>query len=165
MSEPWAVAVMVAVLIGAYLLMWQGWRRRSRVQAQLPPLPARLPEADERVGPVEGVYLGTTTSGDWNARVVAHTLGRRSPVWITVTTAGVTLDRTPEPAVRIPAAALHGVRIDRAGGGRATRRDEYLILTWAHGDAMLDTVVRPDRQHDLEKLRACGAELLPQGAT
>lgn len=165
MTEPTAVAVVLAVLVGGYLLMWRGWRRRSRAQSDLPPLPAALPRADVRFGPVEGVYLGTTRSGDWTDRVVVHTLGRRGTAAITVTDAGVTVDRSPEPALYVPAAILRAVRIDRAGGGRAVRHPEYLILSWAHGDAVLDTAVRPDRPHDLEGLRAAGASLLPQGAT
>ena len=38
MTEPTAVAVVLAVLVGGYLLMWRGWRRRSRAQSDLPPL-------------------------------------------------------------------------------------------------------------------------------
>ena len=165
MTEPTAVAVVLAVLVGGYLLMWRGWRRRSRAQSDLPPLPPELPEADVLAGPVAGVYVGTTTSGDWTDRVVAHTLGRRSHASVTITAAGVTVDRSPEPALYVPAATLRAVRIDRAGGGRAVRHPEYLILSWSHGDAVLDTAVRPDHPHDLERLRAAGASLLPQGAT
>lgn len=164
MSEPVAVVVVLAVLVLGYVLMWRGWKRRSRTQVDLPPLPRALPDAERRCGPVEGVYVGTTTAGDWTDRVVVHTLGRRSTASITVTAAGVTVDRSPEPVVSIPATALREVRIDRAGGGRAVHHDEYLILTWFHGDAVLDTAVRPDRHHELEELRAAGAALLPQGA-
>lgn len=164
MNEPMAVAVVLALLVGAYLLMWRGWRRRSRAQAELPSLPAALATAAVLCGPIEGVYVGTTTAGDWSDRIVAHSLGRRSTASITVSAAGVTVDRSPDPVLAIPADALRSVRVDRAGGGRAVRHDEYVILTWEHGDTVLDTAVRPDRHHELEELRAAGATLLPQGA-
>src|SRR5699024_11214546 len=160
-----AVAVMLAVLVGGYLLMWRGWRRRADPPSELPPLPPPLSDAESWHGPVDCVYVGTTTAGDWNDRVVAHTLGRRGAASIQVGAAGVAIDRSPDPAIHIAADALRAVRHDRAGGGRAVRHEEYLILTWTHGHAVLDTAVRPDRHHELEKLRSSVTGLLPQGAT
>ena len=165
MTEPMAVAVMLAILVGGYLLMWRGWRRRADPHGELPPLPPPLSDVETPHGPVDGVYVGTTTAGDWNDRVVAHTLGRRGAASIQVSAAGVTIDRSPDPAVHLAADALRAVRRDRAGGGRAVRHEEYLIVTWVHGNAVLDTAVRPDRHHELEDLRSSVAELLVQGAT
>ncbi len=158
-----AVVITVLVLVGAYALMWRGWRRRGSAQADLPPLPAPLPPGPIRYGPVTGVFLGTTTAGDWLDRIVAHTLGRRSAAEITVTDAGVTIERSPEPVLAIPAGALRAVRVDRAAAGRAVRASEYLILTWSHGDRLLDSAVRPDHRAERDRLHDAIAPLIATG--
>jgi hypothetical protein len=163
-SRGWAVALLALVLAGAYLAMWRGWRHRAARQAELPPLPTALPAAEVLAGPVEAVYVGTTSAGDWLDRVVARTLGRRSPAAVTVTAAGVIVDRTPEPRLDIPASTLRGVRADRAGAHRAGRTDQLLVLTWSHGGRHLDTVVRPRYHRDLEVVRAAVGSLVPGGA-
>jgi hypothetical protein len=159
-SRGWAVVVLALVLVGAYLGMWRGWRRRAASQAAIPPLPAALSAAEALAGPVEAVYLGTTSAGDWLDRVVARTLGRRSPAVVTVTTTGVIVDRTPEPRLDIPASTLRGVRADRAGAHRADRTEQLLVLTWYHGGRLLETVVRPRHRADLERLLSASTTLL-----
>jgi hypothetical protein len=163
-SRGWAVALLALVLAGAYLAMWRGWRHRAASQAELPPLPAALPAAEVLAGPVEAVYVGTTAAGDWLDRVVAQTLGRRSHAAVTVTAAGVIVDRTPESRLDIPVAALRGVRADRAGAHRAGRTDQLLVMTWSHGGRRLDTVVRPRYHRDLEVVRAAVGSLVPDEA-
>ena len=75
--ETWqSVLVLVALVVLVYLAMWRGWRRRA-AKHDLPPLvPAppvsELPEAKLAVG---ARYFGTTLSGDWLDRVIAHGLG------------------------------------------------------------------------------------------
>jgi voltage-gated potassium channel Kch len=164
-SRGWAVVFLAVLLVGAYLAMWRGWRRRAASQSDLPQLPAHLPAADVLIGPVEAVYLGTTSAGDWLDRVVARTLGRRSTASVTITTAGVVVERTPEPRLDIPVSALRGVRTDRAGAHRAGRTEQLLVLTWTHGDRLLETVLRPRRRRDLEALTAAAGPLLPDEAT
>jgi len=163
-NRNWAVAILVLVLAGVYVAMLHGWRRRAASQLELAELPAALPSADALIGPVEAVYLGTTSAGDWLDRVVVHTLGRRSPASVIVTTAGVVIDRTPEPRLHIPVAALRGVRADRAGAHRASRTEQLLILTWIHGGRLLETVVRPRHHRDLGALTAAASSLVPDGA-
>jgi hypothetical protein len=164
MSRGWAVALLALVLAGAYLGMWRGWRRRAASQADLPALPAALPAEQALVGPVEAVYLGTTSAGDWLDRVVARTLGRRSPALVTVVRAGVIVDRTPEPRLDIPVSALRGVRADRAGALRAARTEQLLVLTWSHGGRMLETVLRTRHHSDLEAVRAAVRPLVTDEA-
>ena len=164
MSRGWAVALLALLLVAAYFGMWRGWRRRASSQAELPALRGQLGAAPVLAGPVEGVYLGTTSAGDWLDRVVAHTLGRRSPASVTVTTAGVIVDRTPERRLDIPVSALREVRTDRAGAHRAGRTEQLLVLTWAHGGRRLETVVRPRRHTDLEPLKAAASRLVADEA-
>ncbi|HEX2361147.1 MAG TPA: transporter [Jiangellaceae bacterium] len=164
MSRALAVVMLALALAGIYLMMWRGWRRRARSQGGLPALPGPIPDAEALVDPVEAVYLGTTSAGDWLDRVVVQTLGRRSPAVVTVTVAGVVVDRSPEPRLYLQAAALRGVRGDRAGAHRATRSEQLLVLTWAHGDRLLETVLRPRHNRDLEPLVTAATALLADEA-
>jgi hypothetical protein len=163
-SRGWAVVLLALMLAGAYLGMWRGWRRRAASQAELPPLPAALPATEILAGPVEAVYLGTTSAGDWLDRIVAQTLGRRSPASVTVTVAGVIVIRGPEPRLDIPVSALRGVRADRAGAHRASRAEQLLVVTWSHGSRLLETVVRPRHHRDLDAVRAAAASLITDEA-
>jgi hypothetical protein len=163
-SRGWAVAVLALVLAAAYFGMWRGWRRRAASQAELPALPAVLPAEVALAGPVEAVYLGTTAAGDWLNRVVVRTLGRRSPASVTVTRAGVILDRAPEPRLDIPVSALRGVRTDRAGAHRTGRTERLLVLTWSHGGRLLETVVRPRHHRDLDVVMAAVGPLVTDEA-
>ena len=149
-----AVAVTVLVLALAYAGMWRGWRRRARRQGDLPDLPAP-PDAPgtTRLAWVEGVYVGTTTAGDWLDRVVVHSLGRRSPARVHVSDAGVTIERGPEPTLFVPAAAVLDARLDRALAGRVVEDGGLVVLTWEHGGHRLDTAVRPRRAGDTRPLR------------
>ncbi|WP_129668223.1 hypothetical protein [Phytoactinopolyspora endophytica] len=189
-----AVAILGLVLVGSYLLMWRGWRRRAGTQVNLPPLPpvstdsaagrsdfpllsrgrraARVagcvdppPTEDRRrksdlpdsrdettLGPVDTVYAGTTMAGDWMERVLAHGLGRRSSASVTITPQGILLERGPEPSFVIPGESVRAVRTDRAGAGRAVRRAEYVIITWEHGEVVLDTSLRPRRREDRARI-------------
>lgn len=159
-----AGALILAVVAVGYLLMWRGWRRRAAAHDDLPPLPRPLP-GEVAFGPVEVTYAGTTEAGDWLARVVAHSLGRRGRAAFDVRDTGVTIARAPEPDLHVPTGQVRAVRVDRAGAGKATRRPEQLIITWEHGSRMLDTALRPRRHDDLESMRAAVASLTPEGAT
>jgi hypothetical protein len=162
-----AVLLAVALLAGAYALMWRGWRRRGRAQADLPPLPApppasRAPGADPS-GAVEGTYVGTTTAGDWLDRVVVHSLGRRSPALVRVDAGGVLVERDPEPALYVPAGAVRAVRLDRAIAGKVVEEGGLVVVTWEHGGRRLDTGVRPRSAADAVALRDAVRRLLEEG--
>ncbi|NED97501.1 hypothetical protein G1H11_19575 [Phytoactinopolyspora alkaliphila] len=147
-----AVALLGMLLVASYLMMWRGWRRRASRDARLPAPPETLPAAPSRVGPITGTYLGTTVAGDWLEHVGTQGLDRRSAATVTVTDAGVEIGRSPEPPLAIPAGAIHAIRLDRAAAGRAVRRPEYLIITWAHANRSLDTALRPHHRDDLGRL-------------
>ena len=78
MSTWQSVLVLLALLLLAYLAMWRGWRRRAK-KHDLPPLVPTPPVADLPEAKLVGGarYFGTTVSGDWLDRVVAHGLGAR----------------------------------------------------------------------------------------
>ena len=136
------VAILFGILLLAYLGMWRGWRRRAR-KHDLPPLePAPavpdLPTARLQSG---ARYFGTTTSGSWLDRVVARGLGARSSCRLSLSAEGLDVIRLAG-SFRIPAAALRGARHDRGIAGKVVPPHGVLVVTWAHGDYLLDTGFR-----------------------
>src|SRR4051794_37074750 len=78
------------ILIGLlYWLMRQGWPGGRTQQSGIPPLPVAPELSTDPVLELEGRYFGTTTAGDWLDRVVAHRLGERSLVELTLSAEGL----------------------------------------------------------------------------
>jgi hypothetical protein len=136
------VAILFGVLLLAYLGMWRGWRHRA-ARHDLPPLVAapavaELPKARLQAG---GRYFGTTVSGDWLDRVVARGLGARSGCRLSLSGEGLDVIRLAG-SFRIPAAALRGARQDQGIAGKVVPPHGLLVVTWQHGDFLLDTGFR-----------------------
>lgn len=139
------VLVMVGVIALVLLGMRAGWRRRAGRQADVaePALPpAFLP--DRTVGPVSGVFLGSTHHGDWLDRIVVHDLGVRSRAIAEVGLSGIALRREGARDVFIPAAAVRGAGMARGIAGKAYERDGVLVVTWDLGGRLVDTGFRAD---------------------
>jgi hypothetical protein len=140
-----ATAVLLVVLAGLYLLLWRGWRRRAARQADLPPLP---PVADQTVeqgtakDTLDGVYLGTTSAEHWLDRIVAHRLGERANAGFALLPAGVVVHRDGSEPFLIPLAALAGARLDRGLANQVVGDGAVVVLTWRHGERLLDTGLR-----------------------
>ncbi len=136
------VLALFVLLVVAYLGMWRGWRGRGR-RHTLPPLVdapsvAELPAPRLQAG---ARYFGTTTSGDWLDRVVARGLGARSSCRLSLSGEGLDVIRLAG-SFRIPASALRGARHDQGIAGKVVPPHGVLVVTWAHGDLLLDTGFR-----------------------
>jgi hypothetical protein len=144
------IAGTLLVLAAAYYGMYRGWRNRQSRQADLAPLPA-VPE--EKIRGVEGVYVATTTAGDWMDRIAVHELGVRSTADLAVSEAGLIFHRQGAADVFIPADHLTGVRTDRGIAGKVTaERSGLVVVTWNHDGRSLDTGFRPRRKADTAAL-------------
>ncbi|WP_329392526.1 PH-like domain-containing protein [Streptomyces sp. NBC_01716] len=140
----WAVGLLLFIAF-VYWLMRQGWKWRGSLQSDLP----ELPQAPEAPGDVRlrlsGRYHGSTTAGQWLDRIVAHGLGVRSRVELTLTDAGVTVVRPGATDFFVPAGQLRAARLDKGIAGKVLAEGGLLILTWQHGDRLLDSGFRSDR--------------------
>ncbi|MEU8758422.1 hypothetical protein [Streptomyces sp. NPDC048659] len=142
----WVVGLLLFVVF-VYWLMRQGWKWRGSLQSGLPALPE--PPA-EPAGPGEakltlaGRYHGSTTAGQWLDRIVAHGLGVRSRAELTLTDQGVTVVRPGAQDFLIPAAALREARLDKGIAGKVLTEGGLLVVTWEHGDTLLDSGFRSD---------------------
>lgn len=159
-------AVTLAVVVGLALLMLRGWRRRAERQSDVPPLPDAPADVDAQLlaDPVEGVYVSTTTAGDWLDRIAVHGLGVRSAAVLNVSTSGITIARQGAPHVHIPAAQLKDVRLDKGMAGKFVEEEGLVVLTWQLGERTLDTGIRTRRGDDRDAVVSAVRSLLAGAA-
>ncbi|GHB05483.1 MULTISPECIES: hypothetical protein [Streptomyces] len=141
----WVLGLAVFVAF-VYWLMRQGWKWRASLQSGLPEL-ATTPEgfADgEELLTLTGRYHASTTAGQWLDRIVAHGLGTRSRVELTLTGQGLDVVRPGAADFFVPAAALREARLDKALAGKVLPEGGLLVITWAHGDQLIDSGFRSD---------------------
>ncbi|MEU0133725.1 hypothetical protein ABZ172_06785 [Streptomyces sp. NPDC006296] len=142
----WVLALVVLVAF-VYWLMRQGWKWRGSLQSGLPGLPA-TPEGfedGEKLLTLTGRYHASTTAGQWLDRIVAHGLGTRSRTELTLTAQGLDVVRPGAADFFVPAAALREARLDKALAGKVLPEGGLLVITWAHGDRLIDSGFRSDR--------------------
>ncbi|MEU4192198.1 hypothetical protein AB0E69_09885 [Kribbella sp. NPDC026611] len=146
------------VLAVAYYGMYRGWRNRQSRQADLSPLPA-VPE--DKTRGVEGIYVATTSAGDWMDRIAVHELGVRATADLAVSEAGLIFHRQGAADVFIPADQLTAVRTDRGIAGKVTaEKSGLVVVTWTHAGRELDTGFRPRRKADTAALTASISTLI-----
>jgi hypothetical protein len=139
----WVVGLALFVAL-VYWLMREGWKWRGTLQGDLP----ELPSAPDDPGParlsMSGRYHGSTTAGQWLDRIVAHGLGTRSRVELTLTDAGLDVVRPGATDFFVPVAALREARLDKGIAGKVLTEGGLLVVTWAHGDRLIDSGFRSD---------------------
>ncbi|HET6988664.1 MAG TPA: hypothetical protein VFI00_18700 [Kribbella sp.] len=146
------------ILAAAYYGMYRGWRNRQSRQADLAPLPEVPPD---KTRGVEGVYVATTSAGDWMDRIAVHELGVRSIADLAVSEAGLIFHRQGAADVFIPVDHLTGVRTDRGIAGKVTaEKSGLVVVTWNHDGRALDTGFRPRRKADTAPLTESIATLI-----
>ncbi|SCF60140.1 hypothetical protein [Streptomyces sp. Ncost-T10-10d] len=141
----WVIGLIVLIAF-VYWLMRQGWKWRGSLQSDLPEL-SSTPEgfADgEKLLTLTGRYHASTTAGQWLDRIVAHGLGTRSRVELTLTDQGLDVVRPGAVDFFVPAAALREARLDKGIAGKVLPEGGLLIITWAHGDKLIDSGFRSD---------------------
>ncbi|WP_406155950.1 hypothetical protein [Streptomyces canus] len=140
----WLVGLALFVAL-VYWLMREGWKWRGTLQGDLP----ELPTAPDDPGPVRlgmsGRYHGSTTAGQWLDRIVAHGLGARSRVELTLTDAGLDVVRPGATDFFIPREALREAVLGKGIAGKVLTEGGLLVVTWAHGERLIDSGFRSDR--------------------
>jgi len=163
-----AVGLLVLLVLVVGLGMLAGWRRRGARQLaalDLPPLPPTPAEPGAPLtADADGVYVSTTTAGNWLDRVTAHGVGTRSAATMAVTAAGVSWLRQGAPDVFADAAALDGARRSDGIAGKVMPPGGIVVVTWRLGSAELDTGFRPDSAADADRLVAAVERLAHAGS-
>lgn len=139
----WLVGLALFVAL-VYWLMREGWKWRGTLQGDLP----ELPTAPDDPGParlgMSGRYHGSTTAGQWLDRIVAHGLGARSRVELTLTDSGLDVVRPGATDFFIPRAALREAVLGKGIAGKVLTEGGLLVVTWAHGERLIDSGFRSD---------------------
>ncbi|MFD8964657.1 hypothetical protein ACFV0C_06570 [Streptomyces sp. NPDC059568] len=161
----WVVGLLLFIAF-VYWLMRQGWKWRGSLQSGLPELPTAPAAPGTPTLAMTGRYHGSTTAGQWLDRIVAHGLGARSRVELTLTDAGLDVVRPGANDFFIPAAQFREARLDKGIAGKVLAEGGLLIVTWEHGGTLIDSGFRSDRSAEhtawVEAVNALTA--LPQGA-
>ncbi|ORT59855.1 hypothetical protein [Streptomyces sp. CB03238] len=140
----WVAGLLLFVAL-VYWLMRQGWKWRGSLQSDLPELPG-MPETPGTAKlTMAGRYHGSTTAGQWLDRIVAHGLGTRSRAELTLTDAGLEVVRPGATDFFVPAGQLRGARLDKGIAGKVLTEGGLLVVTWEHGDTLIDSGFRSDR--------------------
>src|SRR3981081_3300366 len=90
---------MMGVFAAGVLAMWRGGRARAmRQDISLPPFPSPPKALHGNLGrellpPISGVYIGTTSSGDWQDRIVVGDVGHRCEATLHLSRSGLLVDR------------------------------------------------------------------------
>ncbi|MDT9686711.1 hypothetical protein RND61_32300 [Streptomyces sp. TRM76323] len=142
------VGVLLLFIALAYWLMRQGWKWRVSLQSDLPALPTAPKDPGEVTLALSGRYHGSTTAGQWLDRIVAHGLGTRSRAELALTGAGLEVVRPGATDFFVPADRLRGARLDKGIAGKVLTEGGLLVVTWAHGDQLIDSGFRSDRAAD-----------------
>ncbi|MFJ9213682.1 integral membrane protein [Streptomyces sp. L-9-10] len=139
----WVLGLLLFIAF-VYWLMRQGWKWRGSLQSDLPELPSAPEAPGEAKLSMSGRYHGSTTAGQWLDRIVAHGLGARSRVELTLTDAGLDVVRPGANDFFVPAAQLREARLDKGIAGKVLAEGGLLIVTWQHGDKLIDSGFRSD---------------------
>lgn len=140
----WIVGLVLFIAL-VYWLMREGWKWRGQLQSGIPDLPPVPDDTGEVRLELTGRYHGSTVAGQWLDRIVAHGLGVRSRVELTLTEQGLAVVRPGATDFFVPAAHLRGARLDKAIAGKVLTEGGLLVITWAHGGAEYDSGFRSDR--------------------
>jgi hypothetical protein len=142
-----------------YALMLRGWRSRQRRQADLP-APATVATGAVLVGPVAGLYVGTTGAEHWLDRIAVHRLADRATGAVTVTDGGLLVVRDDLPDLFVPRADLRAVSVETSLAGKIISTG-LLVVTWRLGTRDLATGFRAEDPAAHAVLRDTLQTLLP----
>lgn len=155
----WTATIAVALVLVAIGLMTLGWRNRIRRQGSLfDSLPAAPADPGALVlGPLSGVYVGSTVAGDWQARIARAPLGHRSAATLTAYTGGLLLELATDD-VWIPRESLVDVRRASALANKTVPGGGILVARWqvasTEGHTLIDSGFRADDKDDYQRWEA-----------
>lgn len=161
MDRPQLMAIVIAILVVLLVLMYTGWRARQRRQKNVAAPLAAPAELGAPVGTFIGKYVATTAAGKPLERIAVHGLGFRSDASVTVTDAGVLVQRPGSADVWIPRADLVGRRTATWTIDRVVESEGLELVEWKLGETAVDSYFRFTQPVEFER---AFAPLLPKQA-
>ena len=146
MERFWLVLLLVALCALAAYGLYVGWRRRARRQSDLLVLPVEPAElGPDLVDPMTGLYISTTSAGDWQDRIVAQGLGRRAAGAARLSAEGICIERDGESDIFVPVNDLVEVTTAPGIAGKVMgMADGVVVVRWSLGAKKLDSGFRAD---------------------
>lgn len=139
------VLALLAVFALAVWGMRRGWLARAARQGDLDAPPA--PPSDlgaQLLGPLSGLYVGSTMAGSWQDRIVAGGLGVRADATARLHARGVIIERKASPPVFIPVASILEASLAPGLAGKVIGQGGLLVIRWRLGGEQVDTGLRAD---------------------
>ena len=138
------VIILVALCVLAAFGLLVGWRHRAARQSDLTQVPTAPTDlGPDLVEPVSGLYVSTTTSGNWQDRIVAQGLGRRANGAIRLSAEGVCIERDGESDIFVPVGDLLTVTTAPGVAGKVMgMANGVLIVRWSLGGVSVDSGFR-----------------------
>lgn len=169
MTTAQSVGAMIAFALILLALMWLGWRGRQRRSA---PLVGALPAAPSELGEalvenIDGIYVSSTTHGDWLDRIAAQDLGFRSAGVVSVHAEGILIERQGARDVYIPADQLKSVSQAAGMAGKFVGGEGITVIEWSVGakysdsETLLDTGFKTTRKQDRALLVDAITRIIP----
>ncbi|MEC3980996.1 PH-like domain-containing protein [Amycolatopsis sp. H20-H5] len=139
------VLAIVVFFLLCLVAMRRGWKRKARVQSVRVPLFPEIPaDLGEPLLADSGLYISTTSAGDWQDRIVTRGAGIRTKASWRLHESGVAIERAGGPDFFIPAEDITGARASGQIAGKVMGNEGLLIITWLAGQVPLDTGFRGD---------------------
>ncbi|MFD2416198.1 PH-like domain-containing protein [Amycolatopsis pigmentata] len=141
--------VLTLIVLACFALaLWGmrlGWRRKAREQSvRVPPFPEIPAEPGEAELETGGLYVSTTTAGNWQDRIVTRGAGMRGRAELRLYPGGIAVDRVGAPGFWIPRESITDIGLGSAIAGKVMGTPGLLVITWRAGDVALDTGFRAD---------------------
>jgi hypothetical protein len=157
----WVVGLALICVLAAWGL-WAGWKHRGGRQSGLAALPA-VPNApgDVLTPALTGLYVSSTSAGNWQDRIVAQGLGVRATAIVRLTEDGVLIDREGADPIFVPVGDLIEVTTAPGIAGKVMgQADGILIIRWRLGETELDSGIRADDRDEQAEFIAAAAGLI-----
>lgn len=141
--------VLTLIVLACFALaLWGmrlGWRRKAREQSvRVPPFPEVPAEPGEVELETAGLYVSTTTAGNWQDRIVTRGAGMRGRADLRLYPGGIAVDRVRAPGFWIPRESIVDIGLGSAIAGKVMGTPGLLLITWRIGEVELDTGFRAD---------------------
>ncbi len=149
----------LALAVAIYVLMLKGWRSRQTRQNDLP-APATEATGSTLLGPLAGLYVGTTGAENWLDRIAVHHLADRASGSVTVTDGGLLVLRDDLADLFVPRGDLRAASVETSLAGKIISTG-LLVVTWRLGTRDLATGFRAEDPADHARLRDTLQSLLP----